>query len=70
MNFAVALRLTMARYNIKNKDLAQKAGLREGSVSELANGKNSKIETVYKIFDAFSEEEKRFFLGQIEGQYA
>lgn len=61
MDFQTALRLTMARFKIRSRDLAVRAGIREASLSEIRNGGDAKLSTFSKLLNALEEEQLEYF---------
>ncbi|WP_415354708.1 helix-turn-helix domain-containing protein [Leptolyngbya sp. FACHB-1624] len=70
MKFANAFKETMFRFNLTGLEIAEKTGLTTTQISHFRNGiKNPRIDSVEKILEVFTQEQREFMLNLVAKAY-
>ncbi|AFZ11477.1 hypothetical protein Cri9333_0519 [Crinalium epipsammum PCC 9333] len=65
MDFSLAFNLTVSQFGISAKDLAQRSGILESTISRFRNGHQIKTETLSRLLECLSVEQREYFLSAL-----
>lgn len=61
MNFSLAFNLTLNQFDISAKDLAQRSGILEPTISRFRNGHQIKTETLSRLLECLTVHQRDYF---------
>ncbi|MBD2019235.1 helix-turn-helix transcriptional regulator [Leptolyngbya sp. FACHB-36] len=62
MKFSEAFRETVFRFKLSGAEIAERSGLTTAQISQFRNGKNLRIDSVEKILNALTLEQRQYLL--------